>query len=79
MICPGLAVAGTGSSISSRVQQLESRRPLLGVLPDLLIFGANGYSMLLMRVTVKKHLKYKYQQNIMQRALKKKLIGIRMG
>lgn len=79
MICPGLGVAGTGSSISSRVQQLESRRPLLGVLPDLLIFAANEYSILLMRVTVKKHLKYKYQQNIMQRTLKKKLIGIRVG
>lgn len=72
VVCAGLGVVGTGSSISSRSQQLESRRTLPEVLPDLLIFAANGYfTRLLMRIALEKHLKYKYQQNIMQRALKK--------
>lgn len=62
LLCPGLGPAGVvdgavdgSDSLSSQVQQMETRKALPEDLSDLLIADATDVSRLLVRVALKKH------------------------
>lgn len=86
MICPGLTpvgavdgtVAGSDSGLSSHIQQIEIRKALPGVLPDLM---ANfiGYFSVIGTGSSQEALKLKRQMNLEDSASNENLMRNRLG